>query len=595
MYRAVSLGFLTVLLVSLSAFALTGSGDSAVGALDTVEPQLSALAVEPGQAAAGDTVTITFTVSESLAENPLVRVNGAEADFVSEESGDYTYAYLVQETDPLGMASVEVNGSDLVGNPGNLSSAVVLEIVEAPPVPLHGWLVFAALLAAGVVAVARRRWARGFLIVLALLAAPMAPAQVPAVSNVAFVQQPDGAGGTEVVVTYDLDSPNGPSDITVSLSKDGGVDGFVHPVTSVTGDLTGVTTGTARQIVWDIATDYPNEDIPNGELRVTADDGMYVGKMIHIAAGDFDMGRTSAGDDAAYGQSEELPVHTVMLSAYEIGKYEVTNQQVCDVYNWANGQGYFTTVDATTATAFGQELLDLDSGNCHIQFSGGVFSAETRTGLPGTTTYSMADHPVVMISWYGAVAYCNWLSEIQGLTPVYNTGTWTANFANNGYRLPTEAQWERAAAWDGSKHWIYGFTSDTLTGKDRANCYDSNPNCVNPLGLTGYPYTSSVGWFDGVNVSPNGSVSTVDSPSPVGCYDMSGNVFEWCHDWYDGNYYTTGGPPWDDPAGPGSGTDRVLRGGSWHDNPEYCRSASRSYATPDDRSDAFGFRVVRTP
>jgi len=292
---------------------------------------------------------------------------------------------------------------------------------------------------------------------------------------------------------------------------------------------------------------------------------------------------------------DQLPRHDVTLSDYEIGKYEVTNQQVCDVYNWANAQGFIATVDATTVAAFGEDLLDLDDehSRCQIRYSGGAFLAASRDG------YSMADHPVVMISWYGAVAYCNWLSEMLGLTPVYDINTWTADFANDGYHLPTEAQWERAAAWDpaapgGPKHWVYGFASDTLEGTNRCNYVHTLGDFVNPLGLASYPYTSPVGWFDGVNVSPNGRVATVDSPSPVGCYDMTGNSWEWCHDWYDGTYYTTGGPPWNDPTGPESGSDRVPRGGSWrHNSTLWSPSAFRAPLSPSTTRNDLGFRLAR--
>ena len=577
----------------VSAAALTGSGDSAVGALETVVPVFSALAAEPPQAGAGQTVTITFSVSESLGANPVVTVNGNAAAFVGEaKAGNYTYDYTVQGSDAIGTAVIEISGWDLLGNPGSLSSAIVLEVQL---MPLRGWPVFVGLLLAGLAVLALRRGKGAALVALLLLAAPVALAQAPSVTNVAFVQQPDGAGGTEVVITYDLDAPNGPCDITVSLSKDGGLDGFSFSVTSVTGDLSGVTTGTDHSITWDIAADYPDEDIPQAQIRVTADDALDIDvpEMIPVAGSTFTMGRRDDGDDGPYGFSNEVPRHDVTLSTYEIGKFEITNQQVCDVYNWANGQGYFTTVDATTAQAFGQELLDLDLSYSPIEYGGGVFSPETRTGLPGTTTYSMGDHPAIMISWYGAVAYCNWLSEIMGLTPVYDTGTWTANFANGGYHLPTEAQWERAAAWDGSKHWIYSFTSDTLTGKDRCNYLDFNPDFVNPLGLTSWPYTSPVGWFDGNNTSPNGGIATQDSPAPVGAYDMSGNVWEWCHDWYASDYYTWGGPPWDDPEGPTSGTHRVRRGGSWFNEFYYCRSAYRSGSSPGGSYYHIGFRLAR--
>jgi len=319
-----------------------------------------------------------------------------------------------------------------------------------------------------------------------------------------------------------------------------------------------------------------------------------VPEMVSVPAGTFTMGNRGDGDDLAHGFGDELPRHDVTLSAYQIGKYEVTNQQVCDVFNWANSQGQFAEVNANTAEAFDQELLDMNGPGCEISYSGETFVVESRDTVP------MADHPVVAISWYGAAAYCNWLSQIVGLTPVYETSTWTADFANDGYHLPTEAQWERAAAWDpvtpgGPKHWIYGFIGDTLTGKNRCNHQQERGNFVNPLGLTTDPYTSPVGWFDGVNVSPNGGIATQDSPSPVGCYDMSGNVSEWCHDQHEHSYYSRGGPPWEDPTGPGSGGFRVLRGGSWGAYFDYCRSADRGGGNRHHASSWTGFRVARRP
>jgi formylglycine-generating enzyme len=196
------------------------------------------------------------------------------------------------------------------------------------------------------------------------------------------------------------------------------------------------------------------------------------------------------------------------------------------------------------------------------------------------------------VTWYGAVAFCNFLAEMEGKPLAYDLSTWELVDANPvasglqyvaSYRLPTESEWERAAAWDGTKHWIYSFVSDTLTGNSRAT-YASN----NPMGLTVNPRTSPVGWFNGVNVSPNGSVATVNSPSPVGAYDMSGNVSEWCHDWY-GSYTASAKT---DPTGGASSSDRVFRGGNWLDGAQGCRSARRSDLPPSGRSNLIGFRVA---
>ena len=197
--------------------------------------------------------------------------------------------------------------------------------------------------------------------------------------------------------------------------------------------------------------------------------------------------------------------------------------------------------------------------------------------------HSMADHPVVNVSWYGAVAFCNWLSEDQGLTPCYDLDSWERTTpVPNGYRLPTEAEWERAAAWDAgsSKHWVYGFQSDNIS-KNRCNYEDSG--YANPLNLTSYPYTTPIGYYDG-------SSGTTDSPSEVGCYDLSGNVCEWCHDRYSSSYYDGGAQT--DPPGPSSGTYRVLRGGSWRYLARYCRSAFRHWRVPDFGYYDLGLRLV---
>ena len=317
--------------------------------------------------------------------------------------------------------------------------------------------------------------------------------------------------------------------------------------------------------------------------------------LIYVPSDTFTMGARDDGDDGTYRYSDELPRHEVTLSAYYIGKYEITNEQYCEVLNWAKGMGYLENSGGGSYTGGnvyknGYILLYVDS-YCQIVYSDGSFTWKYRDG------YSMENHPVVVVSWYGSVAFCNWLSEKEGKTPAYNLSTWElVNKNGGGYRLPTEAEWERAAAWDGSKHWIYGYTSDNGNNRNRYNHYDDlgGTGYVNPLGLSDYPYTSPVGWFNGVNISPNGSVQTINSPSPVGCYDMSGNVWEWCHDWYSSTYYNGGAMI--DPNGPASGSYLVLRGGGWDYSAQSCRSADRSDYDPTYADYDIGFRVaLRSP
>ena len=323
--------------------------------------------------------------------------------------------------------------------------------------------------------------------------------------------------------------------------------------------------------------------------------------MVSVPAGTFTMGRRDDGDDGLANEPDELPRHDVTLSAYRFGEFQVTNAQYSEVLNWGLGLerlensagGLYAGGDVWLG---GQILLEESSSYCQIDYNGAAFTPETRTGQGGALL-SMATHPAVMVSWHGAAAFCNWLSTIEGLTPAYDLDSWelvdtdagtTGVQFTDGYRLPTEAEWERAAAWDGSKHWIYGLKSDTLSGSARCNYKPSA--IVNPLGLTTMPHSSPVGWFDGVNISPNGGVQTINSPSPAGTYDMCGNVYEWCHDRYDA--YSSASQT--NPTGPTSGTVRVLRGGSWFSLTLDCRSAWRTWGTPDPYRNT-GFRVARAP
>ena len=152
------------------------------------------------------------------------------------------------------------------------------------------------------------------------------------------------------------------------------------------------------------------------------------GAMVPIDESTFKM-----GDPWDEGDGDERPVHDVTLSAFSIGKYEVTNQEYAYVLNWADMQGYLTTASSITADAFGVQLLHVGDADCQLTWDSSQYIVESRD------TYSMAMHPVVEVSWYGAAAYCNWLSELQGLQPCYNTSTWLCDFTKNGYYLPTEA------------------------------------------------------------------------------------------------------------------------------------------------------------
>jgi formylglycine-generating enzyme required for sulfatase activity len=247
----------------------------------------------------------------------------------------------------------------------------------------------------------------------------------------------------------------------------------------------------------------------------TPSPGFNPAEEILIPAGSFQMGCDSS-NPAETCQGDEQPLHTVTLDAYYIDKYEVTNAR------------YKACVDA---------------GGCTAPQS---VNSYTRSPYYGTSTY--ADYPVVYVMWHQASAFCAWA----------------------GKRLPTEAEWEKAAR--GS--------SDTR----KYPWGDSAPDCTK----TNY-------WYSGVGcVGDTSRVGSYSSgASPYGVMDMAGNVWEWVQDWYDGNYYSMS--PSSNPQGPATGSWRVLRGGSWYDNDVFVRSAIRLDSGPDGWNYYYyGFRCVRS-
>jgi formylglycine-generating enzyme required for sulfatase activity len=174
------------------------------------------------------------------------------------------------------------------------------------------------------------------------------------------------------------------------------------------------------------------------------------------------------------------------------------------------------------------------------------------------------DLPVEQVSWYDAVEYCNKLSLKEGLNPAYrgSGNSISCDFSASGYRLPTEAEWEYAARGG---------------NKDPMSYEYSGGNSVD-----------AAGWYSG-NSGGRTHPAGTKVPNSLGLYDMSGNVWEWCWDWY-GSY---SGSSQTDPRGASSGTYRGLRGGSWFNSAQYLRSAVRVNDTPSYRNNNLGFRLVR--
>lgn len=365
--------------------------------------------------------------------------------------------------------------------------------------------------------------------------------------------------------------------------------------------------------------------------------------MVPVPAGQFQM-----GDPWNEGNTNERPLHTVTFANYYLmGKFEITNAQYANALNWAlNNNWQLATVSEDITNANGTpysggsvyihgvlKAVDLSDPTCEIEYnsSTALFSSKTRINDIGVPV-STADHPVVMVSWYGAVAFCNWQSRIEEINPVYDMTALIPTFipaplarlaspaggepvfsdsqyarlsqqysSAGGYRLPAESEWERAAAYDpnhdnplSGQHFRYGFASDTITFS-RANYRDAFTDTFNnPVGFSidDYPFSAHIGFFNGSNSGVH--TNTADSKSYYGCYDMSGNAAEWCQDWYHDSYTSApiDGSAWEnhDP----SATFRILRGGSWYDDDDKLRTASREKSGPTIVWNTIGFRVARS-
>jgi len=178
------------------------------------------------------------------------------------------------------------------------------------------------------------------------------------------------------------------------------------------------------------------------------------------------------------------------------------------------------------------------------------------------------DNPVEQVRWSDAVRFCNKRSESEGLKPCYNLATWACDFSANGYRLPTEAEWEFACR--------AGSTTAYFFGDDPGN-----------LG--------QYAWFEG-NAGGRPRPVASKEPNAWGLHDMAGNVWEWCNDFYQVDYYESSPPK--DPRGPAEGTTKVVRGGAWRFSAEECRSGYRYNENPGYSDvcfgyDIYGFRCVR--
>ncbi|RTY86617.1 formylglycine-generating enzyme family protein [Flavobacterium sp. GT3R68] len=244
--------------------------------------------------------------------------------------------------------------------------------------------------------------------------------------------------------------------------------------------------------------------------------------LVKIEGGTYLMGSKDKDDVA---DTDEQKQHEVKVNSFELSKFEVT------VWQWK------------------------------------TFVKETKAKMPQKPIWDWKENfPINQITWEEAVAYCNWLSKKEKLQPVYSKKgpNYVCNFKANGYRLPTEAEWEYAAK--GGK-----LSNKTPysggTNPDKLSWHKTNSNKA--------PHT----------------VGT-KMPNELGLYDMSGNVWEWCWDWYNEDFYKT--ETKNNPTGPQMGEKRTVRGGSWDSDNKYLRPANRISTYPDKTHEFYGFRVARS-
>jgi formylglycine-generating enzyme len=271
--------------------------------------------------------------------------------------------------------------------------------------------------------------------------------------------------------------------------------------------------------------------------------------LVLIRGGAFQMG----SDD---GEADEKPVHSVTVRDFYLGKYELT---VAQFKTFVDATGYKTDAEKNDAGSY----FWID-GKWELK-PGTNWRHDAEGKLRPQNEYK---HPVIHLSWNDATEYCKWLSQKNGKT----------------YRLPTEAEWEYAAG-NGSRHTKYSWGNGEPSGKNGGNVADESKRPGN-----GSSWDTK---FDGYNdgywyTAPIGSYN----PNDFGLYDMTGNVWEWCSDWYGSDYYKNS--PSNNPTGSATGSYRVQRGGSWLSNPQDCRVADRCNDAPGVRYYGTGFRLART-
>ncbi len=277
-------------------------------------------------------------------------------------------------------------------------------------------------------------------------------------------------------------------------------------------------------------------DFPNGWHRSEATEKMNALKkmdnMVLVRGGTFQMGSND-------GEADEKPVHSVTVSDFYLSKFEVT---VAEFKTFVEATGYQTDAEKNG----GEGSSFWNSTTSKWELTSGINWRHDAEGK--SRPQNEYNHPIIHVSWNDAVAYCDWLSKTTG----------------QKYHLPTEAEWEFAArGGNQSKNYKYAGSSEV----DEVAWYLENSSSkTHPVGQK--------------------------KANELGIFDMSGNVWEWCSDWYAADFYKNS--PSSNPTGAGSSVARVDRGGGWGYDPQSCRAAFRDSNVPTRRNKYLGFRLARS-